>query len=816
MMFFPSILVLLATSVKVKNHIRTDHLLLQQVRRDSNSVVWVDVENVRGKSGFELTHDQALRKTVAWTKFHNLMGKVIFVVDHGSVKEAYNHDDGVMSIVFAGPSEKADDVIAYGVPYFDRSVVITADTGLQQRCRRGAAKNRMHIMSPAKFLDDLELVGPLISSTTEGQPLDDEGETDEEGESADDGPPLSLEQQVKLGKLDEEIRLRGQILDAEIQMHKKKTMTKKRRKKLQDRIDKVRQKLALKGPSLLEEITSIETSSSSSSDKDDLDPLQKGLLLSRWREIQNRAPRREQTGDRVVYAEQLRRQIMENAGPEGDIDADDDSSPAQSFLMHINGISKMPLVRPTVTVNAKGVMKKSVKLESKSEILPNDSTFALMKNSSGVPIDSLTIVAVSDTHGLEGQLIVDPESRSDILPDGDLLLHLGDFARDGSRETQQNGVLEFDSWLAKQPHKYKIVVRGNHDPWSCEFSQSGAWYITKPATAMIGGFELAMIPHGSARTLTASGGLPSSCDILATHVPPYKTLDRTFTGKHAGSQFLTKTVRNMGDKAPRLWLCGHIHEGRGITKRRFGSRETLVVNAANANEGRASHLEHGPVVIRLESDKEKDAELVSMESKMMEKVLESGDFFGDNSSSEDVNDLLLSVDLGLKSGIALFTNDGSLVRYEQFLFQRETLQADAQKLIKEWEDEANEEMSGEEKQSKITHIAIEGADTLILKYWTEAAPQMSILRVSPEEWRSEMLTNKEKASGSDSKAAARLIARQVVSDFGTMDQHKGKFPTDVAEAVVMGSYVAGKLGWITRNPLVRRYTNGNVVVPKKA
>jgi Icc-related predicted phosphoesterase len=55
---------------------------------------------------------------------------------------------------------------------------------------------------------------------------------------------------------------------------------------------------------------------------------------------------------------------------------------------------------------------------------------------------------------------------------------------------------------------------------------------------------------------------------------------------------------------PHLWLCGHIHEGRGSEKVTFGlsPRETLVVNAANANTGMASFIKYGPVVVDIESD----------------------------------------------------------------------------------------------------------------------------------------------------------------------------------------------------------------------
>ena len=65
-------------------------------------------------------------------------------------------------------------------------------------------------------------------------------------------------------------------------------------------------------------------------------------------------------------------------------------------------------------------------------------------------------------------------------------------------------------------------------------------------------------------------------------------------------------------------LCGHIHESRGTIRHSFGQhnndnkgsithhqyhdggdRETLVVNAANANCGIAKRLNHGPAVLQL-------------------------------------------------------------------------------------------------------------------------------------------------------------------------------------------------------------------------
>ena len=197
-------------------------------------------------------------------------------------------------------------------------------------------------------------------------------------------------------------------------------------------------------------------------------------------------------------------------------------------------------------------------------------------------------------------------------------------------------------------------------------------------------------------------------------------------------------------------------------------------------------------------------------------------FFGQNDAEEtdsntlevenDYNQLLMAVDLGLKSGVSLFNDDGNLIRYEQFLFDRDNLQEEFEEIIRKWEDEATCE-NGED--GKITHIAIEGGDTGLLNTWAEAAPNHSILRVSPEEWRSELLNKKENQSGATAKEASRLIARQIVADLGTMENHTGKFPTDVAESVCLGMYVARRLGWIEREPAVRRFTNGNIVTPKK-
>ena len=898
-----------------KPYIKTDHAMLRNHLKDkTNSIVWIDLENVRGKSGFEMSHWELVERTTQWIRFHELEHQVVLVADHGSEAVGYYLPSRCFSILFAGPHEKADDVIAHTIGKMTgtgNSVVVTADGELQSRCRKqhssssssspSMTSHSLYIMDPIKFLDDLELAAAVATEEEEATTTDvfvSSNDKDDNNSNTAASPKNNKQMERQL---EHEIKLRGQLLDLEIQLgRKKKTMTNKRRQKLNTKINLLRQKLALQGPSLLDQITSINNSSGNQSTKTTtIDPEQQELLLNKWRDIRRTGKnRREQTGDRVVYAEQLRRQILKAEEEtivtmadlvEAQIEQDEKQPsplvPSASVVWHHmmrNGYknvddgdssssssSSVPIeysgMISNVETHQNGIEEEDWKSihpakVSTYELLnpPKSSSLPLPSSKLSKSLNKLKVVVVSDTHGFEGQMI-DPESMNDILPEGDLLLHLGDFAYEGGgdgnerRYSKHRSLKAFDAWLAKQPHTFKIVVRGNHDPWTCDFPLSGAWYITKPIDAISIGncdglnkeFELAVIPYGSPRQLMAASSSKSSssmisksCDILATHVPPLlkgrSGLDKTYSGKHVGSAFLTKAVRGMGSNAPRVWFCGHIHEGRGIERNAFGG-STTIINAANANSGRATHLQHGPVVVQLTARAKKGAatfasnkqnhdnglEILEMEDKTIDNVPSNQEFFQTSSSSsssstkgDSTSELLMAIDIGLKSGVALYNRQGALVRYEQFYFERDTLQRDAQELIQEWERDCNEETTFDEIQFKVTHIAMEGADAYMLNAWAEAAPNRSILRVSPEEWRSDLLTAKEKKSGHNAKASSRLIARQIVGDFGMMEQHSGKFKTDVAEAVVMGFYVARKLGWIQREPPVRRYTNGNIVVPR--
>ena len=840
-----------------KHHVTTEHhATIQRLKQSNNNmnkgIVWVDLENVRGKSGFELSHMDVLQQTSQWAQHYNLSGQVMVVADHGSLTAAYYDEDMELGIVFSGNHQKADDVLARSVDYSavpddttyqGESIVITADTELQGRCRRAAKNRPLHIWDPQRFLDDLE----MTTAAAEAALLEQDDDIHEDNNNSASPPAeASLEEQIQLGKLDMEITLRAQILDAQIQLDQKRSkskLTNKKRKKIQTRLNGLKSKLALKGPSLLDQVTSLDGSTTGKSSSPVMNSREQDLLLKRWKEIKHASPHREQTGDRVVLAEQLRRQLMEmdsvTSYPANDMDnkEENNDSPVKSFVVHFNERESFGSSAATAPIRESETSGDEISGESATSSRPNppvQTTFEILKDTSNNPLESLDtiqIVAVSDTHGYESQLLNDDSidengalADNEILPSGDILLHLGDFALEGSPNMQRESLKAVDNWLAKQPHPIKIVVRGNHDPLWYPFERSGAWFITEPTTVdLSSSLKLGVMPHGTPkRWKSRDNNIPQECDILASHVPPLKILDRTYTGKSAGSGYLTRTVHAMGSGAPRLWLCGHIHEGRGVTQNHFGGTKlpTTVINAANANYGRATHLVHGAVVLQLDvKDETKPVEIISMKDKSIEERIGSdGKFFRDESERQEaVQELLLAVDLGLKSGVALFGRDGTLLRYEQFHFEKKSLVEAAKHLVESWEstvNEVDEEEGG--LPHRITHIALEGANGYMLQAWADARSDLSILRVPPEEWRADLLLAKERTSGSNAKAASRLIARQIVDDFGVMSNHQGKFTTDVAEAVCMGFYVGRKLGWIEeREPAVRRFMNGKIIVPRK-
>ncbi|MEK6238654.1 MAG: metallophosphoesterase [Planctomycetales bacterium] len=84
-------------------------------------------------------------------------------------------------------------------------------------------------------------------------------------------------------------------------------------------------------------------------------------------------------------------------------------------------------------------------------------------------------------------------------------------------------------------------------------------------------------------------------EVVLSHPPPFGILDRTSRGPHVGSQSLREFIDRV---EPRLVVCGHIHEARGVETR----GQAVIVNCGPASRG-----DHA--FIRLNPDGTVDAEL---------------------------------------------------------------------------------------------------------------------------------------------------------------------------------------------------------------
>ena len=484
---------------KSNKHVKRDadwrsiHDRRLQWAAETDAVVLIDLENVRGKSNFDLTHAELLKRTTQWSKANDLVDKVTMVVDHGSLHTNYYLEDAGLSMVFAGPRMKADDVLARDVAFFERNtIVITADNELMSRCRNAMEKSEANIqvqfIQPIKFITDLEILNDKIEreiANSESEVRDKDGT--EDGAEVND----ALTQEF-VSNIDEEIQIRGAMYETETQMREKKNMnTPKQRRKLEKRARMLCERLAMKGGQSIDHLTTLDGVS-------EYDRKFQDEVLSQWANLREAATRREMTGDRILLAENFRREIEKKAVTEMD-QSQSESKDKSHTLRYVNHIQSIVGSNVATSLGSGGI---------------NSSKDGNTSGGDGKN-GSVRLVVISDTHGYEESLT----PRGTVLPKGDILLHLGDFAIDSSLKKKNKAIQKFDEWLSRQPHRTKIVLRGNHDPFSCKFPLSDANFFSRPKSIAIDGkLTITLVPYCSPRNLSSSWRkLPMFCDILASH-----------------------------------------------------------------------------------------------------------------------------------------------------------------------------------------------------------------------------------------------------------------------------------------------------------
>lgn len=623
----------------------------------------IDGENVRGKSNFNLRHEALIDAVGYWTvaqqhaasKTHRASHEsvikqrenrrnsqksnhyVSLVIDHGAKPSAFYHplakrmaDTGAIgtmqcvdadgsnnedeqqhfTILFAGPNEKADDVIARDVgriasavatraaasaektrnqqrisklPQHDLAVdldvirVVTSDQGLRSRCRlafdnavmgngiaeygRKNKKKRRRKRNNCQKQSDAAVSLEFVPSVGYLSQLERELAKYGKARDSQHHHHQDVLDETIVKALHEDVELRGKLYQVECCLRDaKKSSRAVQRKALIEQGRKISEKIYnicnANGHTIL---GSVISSDDAEFDIDDvkIDAADVSCMLSAWDEFRRNTGRAELTGDRMVLAENMRRllegRLKDSSSP---IDTPDHTSSAYNpsafhYMCH--------------------------KTFHNTKAARDDKSFTV--NAFETATKALRLVIVSD----------DISRSSKPLPSGDVLFHLGNFTPDenlGARQRMQK-LAQFNEWLSNQPHPIKIVLRGSRDPTADKlvlpFPRSV--YVDIPRTISFGGgnFVLTLIPYCTSRILSSSWRrLPHTFDILVSHDIPILG-GQDITGDSAErpsqtSQMIANKIENMFSGPPSIWLGGNTSEGFDKMKTRLASSSTSMLD----------------------------------------------------------------------------------------------------------------------------------------------------------------------------------------------------------------------------------------------
>jgi Icc-related predicted phosphoesterase len=208
----------------------------------------------------------------------------------------------------------------------------------------------------------------------------------------------------------------------------------------------------------------------------------------------------------------------------------------------------------------------------------------------------MKFVAISDTHGQHEKLV---------LPSGDAILHAGDISKRG----KEHEVKDFLNWFSSLDYTYKIFIAGNHDFLFEQYPEEkvralipdnviylndsgvcieGIHIWGSPVTPWF--YDWAFNRNRGAEIQKHWHLIPPDTDMLITHGPVFSILDKTTRGEAAGCEDLLRKVQEI---APRIHLCGHIHEARG----QMEIGRTHYINASVLDEHYVMRYE--PIVVEL-------------------------------------------------------------------------------------------------------------------------------------------------------------------------------------------------------------------------
>ena len=187
------------------------------------------------------------------------------------------------------------------------------------------------------------------------------------------------------------------------------------------------------------------------------------------------------------------------------------------------------------------------------------------------------ITLISDTHTKHDKL-------NGFLDGGDILIHAGDLTSRGYIREIEN----FMTWYDKiDNYDHKIFISGNHDFGFQDEAEKMRGLLTGYKNIDYLQDELMMLGYEDYDNMIKIWGspwqpefynwafnlprgeklkekwdmIPMNTDILITHGPPFGKLDYVnYSKMNVGCEELLKRIEEV---KPKIFVCGHIHEGRG-------------------------------------------------------------------------------------------------------------------------------------------------------------------------------------------------------------------------------------------------------------
>jgi hypothetical protein len=151
---------------------------------------------------------------------------------------------------------------------------------------------------------------------------------------------------------------------------------------------------------------------------------------------------------------------------------------------------------------------------------------------------------------------------------------------------------------------------------------------------------------------------------------------------------------------------------------------------------------------------------------------------------------LLAVDLGLRTGLALYDRCGKLRWYRsQNYGNMARLRRAVHGLLETIPD--------------LELILLEGGGDIAALWEREASRRgVAVIRISAEIWRRRILHPREQRSGTTAKNRSRDLARKIIEWSGV--RLLKSLRHDTAEAILIGLWGALHTGWLTRLPQALR------------